>query len=259
MHVQVTHEMHFDEAPKDDQKNWSPLAVNGSFLHFIATTQPHRIVTTQNLTDLHIFHINVTRHRRKHNGTHGHQNVHGLQQNLTHSHNAHGHKVNLTHPHSVHGHKVNLTHPHSVYGHKVNLTHPHSVQGHKVNLTTPHHAPLHHSPLSQSLTHSVNAHTVDLTDQDTSLWKFGVIRGGTPAALVGEKMARYLTFFHSSNDPPLTGDVLKTYAMGAYTFCAQPPHRILAMSEVPFVHESFYTGESDGSINVVVMCDVCCG
>lgn len=86
--------------------------------------------------------------------------------------------------------------------------------------------------------------TVALTNTFPSknkLWKHGELRGGTPAVLIGNG-DRYLSFFHSSNDPPNAGDVLKTYVMGAYTFCARPPHRVLGLSRLPLVHESMYTG-----------------
>ncbi len=130
-----------NERPREDQKNWSPFAVNGSQLLFVAGMDPHRI-------------------------------------------------VGVTHTDT----------PSKVFGKTVALTQPFAVE---------------------------------------RLWKYGELRGGTPALLLGD---RYLSFFHSSNDPPNTFDVLKTYAMGAYTFCAQSPHRILSMSWLPFVHESMYSG-----------------
>lgn len=88
--------------------------------------------------------------------------------------------------------------------------------------------------------------TLDLTipfpDEPSKIWKWGDLRGGTPALLIDSH--RYLAFFHSSNLPPESGeDVLKTYAMGAYTFCAKAPHKILSISSKPFIHESFYSGE----------------
>lgn len=73
------------------------------------------------------------------------------------------------------------------------------------------------------------------------IWNFGEIRGGSPAIAIDE--SRYLSFFHCSNEPPRVGpDVLKTYAMGAYTFCRNAPYKVLSMSKVPIVHPSFYTG-----------------
>ena len=77
------------------------------------------------------------------------------------------------------------------------------------------------------------------------VWQYGELRGGTPALLVhtaDSDQPQYLAFFHSSNMPPRTGSVLQTYAMGAYTFCAKPPYRILKMSSKPIVHKSMYSG-----------------
>jgi hypothetical protein len=75
------------------------------------------------------------------------------------------------------------------------------------------------------------------------LWRWGELRGGTPALLLAPPFdPHYLSFFHSSNMPPRTGDVLQTYAMGAYTFCPTPPYKILKMSSRPIIHDSMYTG-----------------
>lgn len=80
-------------------------------------------------------------------------------------------------------------------------------------------------------------------NQDTSIyniWKHGTIRGGTPAIRLNETM--YLAIFHSSNIPYVVGDVLKTYAMGAYLFDAKPPFRIRAITRKPMIHQSMYSG-----------------
>jgi len=79
----------------------------------------------------------------------------------------------------------------------------------------------------------------------SDLWKWGELRGGTTAALVeqGDGLPPvYLTLFHASNDPPRTGDVLRTYVFGAYTFCASAPHKILKISSSPIAHESMFQG-----------------
>ena len=52
----------------------------------------------------------------------------------------------------------------------------------------------------------------------------------------------YLLFFHSSRDPPETGDVLKTYYMGALTFSSKPPFSIMSITTVPITHDIMYKG-----------------
>lgn len=75
------------------------------------------------------------------------------------------------------------------------------------------------------------------------LWRWGELRGGTPALPIQwSNQSLYLAFFHSSNIPPRTGNVIQTYAMGAYVFCPQPPFRILRMSSKPIIHSSMYSG-----------------
>jgi hypothetical protein len=136
-----------NERLREDQKNWSPFATNGTELLFIAGIDPHRIVTTSPVAGQ---------------------------------------------PTKVMGHTLALTQPFLAY---------------------------------------------------TKFWKYGELRGGTPAVLIGSTNDRYLSFFHSSNHPPEAGNnVLKTYAMGAYTFCAAAPHKVMSMSRTPFVHESMYSG-----------------
>ena len=58
------------------------------------------------------------------------------------------------------------------------------------------------------------------TEWDSSVWKYGEIRGGTNPVLVGDE---YYTFFHSSLPwmPPK-----RQYFMGAYTFESKPPFRV---------------------------------
>ncbi len=72
-------------------------------------------------------------------------------------------------------------------------------------------------------------------------WKWGVIRGGTPAqAFEGE----YLAFFHSSlkaRSLASEGVEMHHYFAGAYTFESNPPFSITAMSQQPIIGEQFYT------------------
>lgn len=101
-------------------------------------------------------------------------------------------------------------------------------------------------------TYMAHGRTVGLTEvmNTTYQWKFGEIRGGSPAMKItipkghdDENDTFYLTFFHSSIEPPMTGEnVLRTYVMGAYIFESTPPFGIRAISEVPIVHENMYTG-----------------
>jgi hypothetical protein len=71
-------------------------------------------------------------------------------------------------------------------------------------------------------------------------WKHGELRGGTNAVFLGDK---YLAFFHSSTHIP--GNGLTTYIFGAYTFTAQPPFKLIAMSPLPLMDETLYTGAWD--------------
>jgi predicted GH43/DUF377 family glycosyl hydrolase len=79
---------------------------------------------------------------------------------------------------------------------------------------------------------------VDLANNQTHktagvLWEHGIIRGGTPPILVGD---RYVTFFHSSRD----GDSEhgRRYYMGAYSFSASPPFTPLALTKAPILKAS---------------------
>ena len=60
---------------------------------------------------------------------------------------------------------------------------------------------------SRALSKVVDGTTACLTSMIDYKWKYGDLRGGTAAVYIGEN--RFLTFFHSSNDPPPTGNVLK--------------------------------------------------
>ena len=71
-------------------------------------------------------------------------------------------------------------------------------------------------------------------------WRWGEIRGGTPAILVD---GSYLAFFHSSIEMASVqseGDRRMHYFMGAYRFFATPPFKITHVSPKPIVGEDFY-------------------
>lgn len=75
-------------------------------------------------------------------------------------------------------------------------------------------------------------------------WKWGVLRGGTPALLEGEE---YLSFFHSSIEMSTVhsnGQKSWHYFMGAYTFSKEPPFHITRISAQPIVGKDFYHGAS---------------
>ena len=66
------------------------------------------------------------------------------------------------------------------------------------------------------------------------LYKWGHIRGGTPAQRIGDE---YLSFFHS-NFKDENG--MPWYVMGAYTFNAEAPFAITRMSEYPILFKGIY-------------------
>jgi len=73
-------------------------------------------------------------------------------------------------------------------------------------------------------------------------WGWGELRGGTAAENIGD---RYLSFFHSSMDMATVhsqGNTVAHYFMGAYTFSAEPPFQITAISNEPIVGKNFYHG-----------------
>ena len=83
-----------------------------------------------------------------------------------------------------------------------------------------------------------------VTSQGVIDWKWGPLRGGTPALLDGD---HYLAFFHSSKSTQTVhskGMNIPHYFMGAYTFSAHPPFSITAISKEPIVGKDFYHGES---------------
>jgi predicted GH43/DUF377 family glycosyl hydrolase len=75
-------------------------------------------------------------------------------------------------------------------------------------------------------------------------WKWGHLRGGTPALLVD---GEYLSFFHSSIKTE--SDVSQNfelwhYFMGAYTFSPEPPFQITKITPSPLAGEGFYTSSN---------------
>ncbi|KAJ1396319.1 hypothetical protein B484DRAFT_472307 [Ochromonadaceae sp. CCMP2298] len=70
-------------------------------------------------------------------------------------------------------------------------------------------------------------------------WPFGDLRGGTNAIYL-PKQGVYLSFLHSAAH--IGGSRLKTYVMGAYTFTADPPFRVLQVSPLPIMPRNMYEG-----------------
>ena len=70
------------------------------------------------------------------------------------------------------------------------------------------------------------------------LWRFGAMRGGTPALLLD---AEYITFFHS-HVPAKTywPKKRRIYLMAAYTFASTPPFQMRKISKLPIAAESDY-------------------
>ena len=76
----------------------------------------------------------------------------------------------------------------------------------------------------------------------SSIWEaaYGLpIRGGTPAILV---RGVYLAFFHTVSKFQLPVE-LRTYFMGAISFCPRPPFNVHSISRYPIVNESLYSGK----------------
>ena len=73
-------------------------------------------------------------------------------------------------------------------------------------------------------------HTVSFSGATDYCWNFGTARGGTPALRVGDE---YLAFFHSNVN--MNQHRVMTYVVGAYTFSAHPPFRLLRMSPEPIM------------------------
>lgn len=76
------------------------------------------------------------------------------------------------------------------------------------------------------------------------LWKWGVLRGGTPALLVE---GNYLAFFHSSTNirtKESNYNAMPHYYIGAYIFSSKPPFNIQKISPSPIIGKGFYTNSS---------------
>jgi predicted GH43/DUF377 family glycosyl hydrolase len=74
-------------------------------------------------------------------------------------------------------------------------------------------------------------------------WKWGDLRGGTPALL--DDSGEYIAFFHSSKDMATVhsgGKIVSHYLIGAYTFSRHPPFNITRISSEPIVGKGFYQG-----------------
>ncbi|MCL4361237.1 hypothetical protein M1446_02675 [Candidatus Dependentiae bacterium] len=73
-------------------------------------------------------------------------------------------------------------------------------------------------------------------------WKWGELRGGTPALLDGDQ---YIAFFHSSTylaTEQSGGKKMQHYFMGAYTFLPKSPFEIAHISPKPIIGKNFYSG-----------------
>lgn len=83
--------------------------------------------------------------------------------------------------------------------------------------------------------------TCDLTEAAIN-WKWGELRGGTPALL--EKDC-YIGFFHSCKSIKSVqskGKIMRHYFMGAYVFSNNPPFAIEKISAKPIIGPQFYSG-----------------
>jgi predicted GH43/DUF377 family glycosyl hydrolase len=88
---------------------------------------------------------------------------------------------------------------------------------------------------------TVQAVTVSIAPEVHMNWIYGELRGGTNAIFIG---SRYLAFYHTSLT--FKGNGYKTYLLGAYTFTAHPPFRLLEINRTPLLFdERMYTGEWD--------------
>lgn len=111
---------------------------------------------------------------------------------------------------------------------------------------------LRHAGANGSDPHIGRLQTVYESPQPVKLpWKaqYGeMIRGGTPAILVtpghpghSKFQKYYLAFFHSVGQLQAKNS-LRTYFMGAMSFCPQPPFHLHAISTYPILEEKYYDG-----------------
>lgn len=90
-------------------------------------------------------------------------------------------------------------------------------------------------------------------------WKYGVLRGGTPANVVD---GQYLIFFHSSIEMQSLqsdGEKMLHYFIGAYTFSLEPPFEITGMSPEPIIGHNFYSGVAYKPYFKPIRCVFPCG
>lgn len=79
-----------------------------------------------------------------------------------------------------------------------------------------------------------------------NIWKWGELRGGTPALLVD---GDYLSFFHSAKIHATKASSyipMHHYYMGAYLFSSKPPFKIKKISPSPILTDGFYTPSEQG-------------
>ncbi len=88
----------------------------------------------------------------------------------------------------------------------------------------------------------------EFTRPDHHLWKWGEIRGGTPALLIEDQ---YLAFFHSSFK---CGDGSSWYVMGAYTFQKEYPFKITGISPYPIFFKGIYNSHVSNLTNPLLRC-----
>jgi hypothetical protein len=105
--------------------------------------------------------------------------------------------------------------------------------------------PLHIVKTTQSIfdkggESSMYAESVSLSDTVRHFYDYGELRGGSNAVFL-QAENKFISFFHSSCWLPGPSKT-KTYFMGAYTFTAHPPFRILEISPFPLVTRDLYSG-----------------
>lgn len=86
------------------------------------------------------------------------------------------------------------------------------------------------------------------TEWDSSVWKYGEIRGGTNPVLIGDE---YYTFFHSST-PWMKPK--RQYHMGCYTFESKPPFAVKRITVEPLLSGSHKDVWAKGKPLVVFPC-----
>src|SRR3990167_2105414 len=87
-------------------------------------------------------------------------------------------------------------------------------------------------PNQNEMDHLIFPHTIAFQKTPWKI-KWGGFRGGTPAKRIGNQ---YLAFFHTL----FYEKKIPWYVMGAYTFEANPPYRITAISQTPILFKGIY-------------------